>query len=259
MFECIPDELKSTLSWVNVWNTSKIPMQTTIVKGASASKPDTWGTFADAVANVERGTYDGIGYVFHDSGLVGIDIDAGRDEDGFLSPLAVDIIRACASYTEWSRSGRGVHIILRGSLPFRGRNNRAGVEIYKTARYFITTGKVLFFHDICQNQEAIDYVVGKYFPDAPTESETGIGTRIYSPKFAPPRNGIVQLRPQYPPIPKGCRNLSLASLAGQMHSQGYNKMAIAKELMHVNATACDPPLPLSEIESIVESITKYKR
>ena len=142
MYEKIPSELKEKAQWVNVWNSSKVPMQTGQKKAASSVLPDTWGTFDCAVLNVANGIYDGIGYVFNDDGLIGIDIDDGFS-DGLLNPLAADIIGHCGSYTEKSRSGRGVHILLKGFLPFKGRNNRAGVEIYRSGRYFIMTGKVI--------------------------------------------------------------------------------------------------------------------
>lgn len=152
----IPSELLHEKSWVNVWNNSKIPMQATVRKAASSNLPETWSNYEDAEKNVQHGYYDGLGYVFHDTGLIGIDIDAGFDEDGFLSPLSIDIINQCQSYTEKSRSGRGVHILVKGSLPFKGKNNRAGVEIYQSGRYFIMTGNVLIFSEIASNQAAID-------------------------------------------------------------------------------------------------------
>ena len=259
MYENLPSELKAEKAWVNVWNGSKIPMQTAIRKGASSVLPDTWGDFETAAKNVENGVYDGIGYVFHSTGLVGIDIDAGRDEDGFLSPLAVDIISHCESYTEWSRSGRGVHILLRGNLPFKGKNNRNGVEIYKTSRYFIMTGRVLLFPEIIGNQEAIDYVVATYFPDAPKEGSGEVTQRIYTPIYRKPEGGKISLKPEYPEITTGSRNLSLTSLAGQLHTQGYSKAEIFKELLYCNSVACKPPLDRSEVELIVNSVTKYRR
>jgi hypothetical protein len=259
MYESLPPELKEEQAWVNVWNGSKIPMQTAVRKGASSVLPDTWGTFEQAAKNVEDGIYDGIGYVFHSTGLVGIDIDCGRDEDGFLSHLAVDVIRHCGSYTEWSRSGRGVHILLRGELPFKGRNNREGVEIYRSSRYFIMTGKVLLFSKINENQEAIDYIVKTYFPDAPKEGSESISKRIYTPIYRKPEGGKVSLKPEYPEITTGSRNLSLTSLAGQLHNQGYTKSEIYKELLYCNSVACKPPLDSSEVELIVNSVTKYRR
>lgn len=256
----IPEELAKEKAWVNVWNHSKIPMQTRIALAASVSRPDTWGHFRDAVMNVEDGTLDGIGYIFHDTGLVGIDIDRGYDVDGSLSETAKDIITACKSYTEQSRSGRGFHILLRGSLPFDGKNNRKGVEIYKTRRFFIMTGEVCFwFSKIVENQTAIDYVVKNYFPETVKEDSSPASTRIYSPIYPKPSGGKIYLQPTYPPIQQGGRNISLASLAGQMHSAGCSKKIIYKELLRANAEACKPPLKPSEIESIVNSITRYKR
>lgn len=258
-YENLPPELKAEKAWVNVWNSSKIPMRSTALKGASSVLPDTWSTFDAAEKSVQDGTYDGLGYVFHDTGLVGIDIDAGFD-DGLLTRLAADIIGHCESYTEKSRSGRGVHILLKGDLPFKGKNNRNGVEIYKSSRYFIMTGQVLIYTEIIKNQAAIDYVVAKYFPDTPKENNgSSISQRIYSPIYKKPKNGRVSLKPEYPPIMPGSRNLSLTSLAGQMHNQGYSKAEIYKELLYANNVACTPPLDRSEVELIVNSVTRYRR
>ena len=212
----IPAELRGEKAWVNVWDGSKVPMQATVRKAASSSNPDTWSNYIDAEHNVQHGYYDGLGYVFHDTGVVGIDIDDGFT-DGLLNPLAADIIGHCQSYTEKSRSGRGVHILVRGELPFKGKNNRAAVEIYKSNRYFIMTGEVLIFSEIVENQSAIDYVIEKYFPDTPKESSSGTVApqRIYSPIYRRPENGKLHLKPEYPPITPGSRNLSLTSLAGQ--------------------------------------------
>ena len=84
--------------------------------------------------------YVGIGYVFHETGLVEIDIDTGF-KDGLMALLAANIIDHCKSCTEYSRSKRGVHIILRGTLPWRWRNNGTGFEMYATCRFFIMTGE----------------------------------------------------------------------------------------------------------------------
>ena len=255
----IPAELREEKAWVNVWDSSKVPMQATVRKAASSSNPDTWSNYIDAEHNVQHGYYDGLGYVFHDTGIVGIDIDDGF-ADGLLNPLAADIIGHCQSYTEKSRSGRGVHILLRGNLPFKGKNNREAVEIYKSNRFFIMTGKVLIYKEIIENQAAIDYVIEKYFPDVAKENNVPTNNaRIYSPIYRRPENGKLALRPEYPPITPGSRNLSLTSLAGQLHNQGYTKAEIYKELLYANEKACNPPLPCSEIESIVNSVTRYRR
>lgn len=259
-YDTIPAELISLPQWVCAWNRSKVPMQAKIRKAASSINPETWCDFETAVLAVADKKYDHIGFVFADNGIVGIDIDAGFDEDGFLSDLSIDIMRHCRSYTEKSRSGRGVHVFVKGSLPFTGRNNRAGVEIYKSCRYFITTGERLIYDTIIENQEAIDYVVEKYFPEIEKDNaDSNNSQRIYSPVYPKPENGKVVVAPYYPPIPQGMRNLSLTSLAGQLHNQGYTKRKLYQELLRANEAACNPPLPVGEVQTIVNSVTKYRR
>ena len=155
----IPVEIQNLNQWVCTKGDSKIPMNATESFPASSTNSSTWSSFDSAINAVANGTYDYVGFVFNDNGIVGIDIDDGYSEDGFLSELAIDIIGRCKSYTEKSKSGRGFHILLKGDLPFKGKNNRNGVEIYKTARYFIMTGETILYDEIVDNQEAIDYIV----------------------------------------------------------------------------------------------------
>ena len=147
----------------------------------------------------------------------------------------------------------------RGDLPFKGKNNLKGVEIYKTARFFIMTGDTVLYRNIVENQEAIDYIIDKYFPDMREgSSEHGAGNRIYTPTWEKPAEKI-SLRPVYYPIPDGTRNISLTSIAGQWHNMGYTRDDIYRELLYVNSVACKPPLDINEIQCIVNSVTRYKR
>lgn len=256
----IPDKLKSLNQWVCCWDNSKVPMKAFERKAASSVSEDTWSSFEQAEWAVNEGHYDHVGFVFADNGIVGIDIDCGFD-DGLMTPLCADIMSACHSYTEKSRSGRGVHILLYGDLPFSGKNNLKGVEIYKSRRFFIMTGKDLIFNDMIENQAAIDYVLAKYFSDLPkkTNDKPLVTERIYNPVFPKPADGKIALRPDYPAIREGGRNLSLTSLAGSMHLTGYNKKQIYQELCYVNDTCCCPPLDIREVQAVVESVTKYQR
>lgn len=255
----IPEELKELKQWVCAWDNSKIPMKAFERKAASSTAPDTWSTFEQAERAVADGYYDYLGFVFADNGIVGIDIDCGFEE-GFLTPICADIMQACHSYTEKSRSGRGVHIFMRGTIPFSGKNNLAGVEIYKARRFFIMTGRQLIFPAIIENQNAIDYVVRNYFPE--TEKKGGNSTaarRIYRPIFRKPENRKIYVRPEYPEIASGGRNLSLTSLAGAMHNTGYSRRQIYDELRFVNQNRCRPPLHDRELQTITESVTRYRR
>ena len=258
-YENIPEEITSLPQWVCTRGDSKVPMKAFENEAASSTNPQTWATFDTAEEAVSRGFYDYCGFVFADNGIVGIDIDEGWDEDGFPSPLACNIIRACGSYTELSKSGRGFHILLRGTLPFKGKNNLAGVEIYKSARYFIMTGDTFLYRSIEENQEAIDFVVETYFHETRQEKETSFNGRIYSPIWELPENNRIKLRPVYPRIPDGSRNICLTSLAGMLHNIGYSKTDIYNEIMYANLTACDPPLDKNELRTICNSVTRYKR
>lgn len=255
----IPEELRHLQQWVCTKGDSKVPMIATKNSAASSTDPNTWCYFETARTSVGAGIYDYIGFVFNDNGIVGIDIDDGYDEDGLMSELAADIIGKCESYTEKSKSGRGFHILLKGDLPFKGKNNLKGVEIYKSSRYFIMTGDTLLYYNIVENQDAIDYIVDKYFPEVREgESNRVTNNRIYTPIWVK-TEGKIGLRPEYPPIPDGTRNISLTSVAGQWHTLGYNKEEIYRELLYVNSVACKPPLDVSEIQCIVNSVTRYKR
>ena len=260
MLQNIPQELQNLKQWVCSISDSKVPMMATVPCAASSTNPNTWSTFQEAVMSVECENYDNVGFVFNDNGIVGIDIDTGFDEDGFPTELASEIITLCNSYTEKSRSGRGFHILLKGTLPFKGKNNLAGVEIYKQSRYFIMTGDVFLGNNkIIENQAAIDYIVNTYFSIPQKESNNRPFTdRIYSPVWE--RCGEkIKLRPTYPKIADGCRNICLTSLAGMLHTIGYTPRQIYDELMYCNKVACEPLLGNNELQTIVRSVTRYKR
>lgn len=259
-YDNIPLELRKLNQWVCVLEDSKVPMTATENSPASSVNSSTWSSFEKALSSVKSGYYDYLGFVFNDNRVVGIDIDCGYD-DGFLSVISADIIGKCKSYTEKSRSGRGFHILLRGDLPFPGRNNMRGVEIYKSRRYFIMTGNTLLFDKIVENQEAIDYVVDKYFSDIRDrkDNHNNLG-KIYQPMWAEPVVGNrLKLRPYYPQIHQGGRNVSLLSVAGSLYNVGYSKRQLYDELEYVNKVACSPPLDSREIMAICNSICKYER
>ena len=272
-YDNIPQELRMLKQWVCANDGSKVPMQANRPYPASSINPATWATFDEAVAAVERGYYDYIGFVFNDNGIVGIDLDDSVDtvmlsylgikEFKYIkgvSPLATEIMEICDSYTEMSKSGTGLHIFVKGDIPFKGKNNLAGVEIYKTARFFIMTGDVYMDKPVNENQPALDYIVSQYFPETRERKTTQVTPRIYNPEWDCPKGcRRVRIKPNYPVIPDGCRNICLTSLAGMMHSIGYTKGQIYRELQYANSTACNPPLHDSELKTICNSVTRYQR
>ncbi len=85
--------------------------------------------------------YDGLGFAFlPGDGLIGIDIDGAIDPDsGEVTERCRKIIAACASYTELSPSGKGVHIIAQGECT-TFKDNSIGLEVFCGRQFFTCTG-----------------------------------------------------------------------------------------------------------------------
>jgi putative DNA primase/helicase len=90
----------------------------------------------------ERGGWSGIGFAFlPDDGLIGIDIDGAIDlETGAVSERCAAIIKACASFTEYSPSGKGVHIIVQGTTE-TNKSNDIGLEVFCGRQFFTFTAR----------------------------------------------------------------------------------------------------------------------
>lgn len=88
--------------------------------------------------------FTGIGFAFLEGdGLIGIDLDDTVEGDsGELRAHHAQIIEACPSFTEWSPSGKGVHIIVQGPVVDSFKHDGIGVEVYCGGRYFCCTGAV---------------------------------------------------------------------------------------------------------------------
>ena len=139
----IPPELKVFHQWV-CYRSNKIPVNPKTGDNAKADDPDTWSKFDQAVRHWEahRGNgIAGIGFEFSPGDpYTGVDLDKCRDlETGVIEPWAREIIDRLQSYTEFSPSGSGLHILVRATLP-PGGNRKGRVELYDSARYFTMTG-----------------------------------------------------------------------------------------------------------------------
>lgn len=147
-YDSVPDGLKQLPQWV-VWKketdekgkVKKVPRNPITGYGASSTDPETWNTFITArdIYEETKG-YDGIGFVFNNSGIVGIDLDHCIDETGQMTETAQEIIQVLDSYTEYSPSGTGVHIYAYGTLPVDGKKKEP-YEMYQNKRYFTVTGQ----------------------------------------------------------------------------------------------------------------------
>lgn len=140
-----PQELQLLDQWV-VWQlearkgkATKIPYNTKTSRMAQSDNPATWTKFGKACDAFLCGDYSGVGFMFsqHDP-YCGADFDACVSQ-GVLEPQASNYIQRLDSYSEFSQSGHGVHVIATASLPGQGRK-RDGRELYDNLRFFVVTG-----------------------------------------------------------------------------------------------------------------------
>lgn len=160
IYNAIPERMKNIPNWV-CWKRvqkkaggkpSKVPINPNTGGWAKSDDPATWSDFDTAVAEAHK--YDGIGFQFTGSGLVGVDLDHCLDENNNLTDWGKAALEALGdSYYEKSPSGDGIHIILEvepGKEEAKGINLRhmpdvhggtdGAIEIYSHGRYFTVTG-----------------------------------------------------------------------------------------------------------------------
>ena len=161
---------------------TKVPVDPNTGGFASATDPETWGTFDGTRAYAEANGI-GVGFVFTETDpFVGVDLDKCRvPATGTVAEWATEIVERLDSYTEVSPSGTGYHVIVEGDLP-AGGNRRGDVEMYAHSRYFTVTGEHVEGtpHEIRLRDEALEavhreFVLGETAGEsevAPTERET---------------------------------------------------------------------------------------
>lgn len=122
-----------------------IPLEDGRYKLASSKKVETWGTYAEASAqlgksatiyNHKSGQYEkhvlqGVG-MMNPGGLIMFDLDgvvnpSNPDKDGkrTMTAEAAEIVKKLNSYTEISASGKGLHIVCFGELPEDATSKKA--------------------------------------------------------------------------------------------------------------------------------------
>lgn len=170
-FQHIPPELTARDHWV-VWRwepdegkkARKPPYSVHAPDGprhASCEKPEDWGSFAKAVALVDVGKADGIGYALQeDDGIVFVDLDAELPETERMS-----IILALDSYSEVSPSGTGHHVLLKADLNGNGKHP-AGLGVFESRRFAYLTGELVtgMTTTIEERQVELERVLGEHLP-----------------------------------------------------------------------------------------------
>lgn len=157
-YTAIPQELQALRQWVG-WKLeprdgkpTKVPINPRTGKLAKSNDPTTWGPVDEAIAAVTRFGLNGPGFMFSkDDPYVGIDLDHCLGDDGQPNVFAEHILGKITSYTEISPSGRGLHIIAKGTIP-TGRKKGA-LEMYSSVRFFTMTGHVFQGRDTIRDAD----------------------------------------------------------------------------------------------------------
>ncbi|MGW7350958.1 bifunctional DNA primase/polymerase [Streptomyces sp. NPDC054784] len=136
----VPAELLYRARWVR-YSSRKVPLRTD-GRFAAVDDPSSWSDFASVARSTTGG---GFGFVLTaGDGIVVVDLDHAVD-GGRVLPWAQAIVdQLPPTYMERGRSGTGLHLWFRGSVP-RGRRVRRGdlaVELYSDRRYMIVGDRV---------------------------------------------------------------------------------------------------------------------
>lgn len=165
--ENIPAELKGLKQWVCWVGKDKIPKNAYTGKNAQSNNSQTWADFDTAVSACDKYGFDGIGFMFA-NGYFGVDLDHCLDNVDFCD----EFVETLQSYAEISKSGTGLHIICKGTLP-SGARRKGGVEMYSSGRYFICTGNVYNekYKNVIDCTDAVKVLHSKYLPSETPKAE----------------------------------------------------------------------------------------
>jgi hypothetical protein len=148
------DELKAYPQWI-VRRKDKIPLRASDGYNASVTNSADWSTFDIAAAACAANPELGLGFVLSaDDPFCFIDLDSTDDET--IQRFQIEISNAFQSYQEVSPSGKGLHIVCKGSVPQGKRKNK--VEVYSSQRYMTVTFQVYKDLPINECQDLITHL-----------------------------------------------------------------------------------------------------
>jgi len=115
-------------------------------KTADPTDPALWASYDACMEWQKRHGFYGLGFAFSlDTGIMGIDFD-NCVTDGVIHAEVMKIVTHLDSYTEYSPSGNGLHVLMYGVKPKDFTASRVKLasglmmEVYDSKRYFTVTG-----------------------------------------------------------------------------------------------------------------------
>lgn len=162
-YDRLPAELRALPQWCVTPGTAtdKAPRRADGQR-ASSTDPTTWMDFATATRlATEWGGLIGFMLSANDP-FACIDLDVKDDTTPEDMERFNSILTTSDSYSELSRSGRGMHIWVRGNIGPGCK--RDGVEVYSQERFIICTGNVWMDRPIADRQEMLANMVTRMRP-----------------------------------------------------------------------------------------------
>lgn len=184
MYKEIPSELKEMKRWIvykpiiKNGKTQKVPINPLTARSLAWSDETQWLSFDDANRLSQRHDDYGIGFILGD-GVAGIDLDNVVKVDGTLQEIATDVISSMNSYTEYSLSGKGLHILFLANLSNSFNNRRkilnhdgtySNIEMYSSGRFFVVTGNI--YNNLSNLYMRENEAIALYNKYITTQSET---------------------------------------------------------------------------------------
>ena len=188
----IPQEIKNVRRWICykiVTNAdgeqTKVPMNALTGGYAKSNDSLTWTSFDLAILGCVKYNFVGLGFMLgldNKTGITyfGVDLDNHVNKKTGKKPYEKkedferfysEFVTKLNSYTEYSHSLEGVHIICKGTLP-EGARKHANVEMYDKGRFFTMTGKVINNVPIKDCEKEVVPLWEKYLNVKEEEAET---------------------------------------------------------------------------------------
>lgn len=158
---------------------TKVPYHPETGMGTKSNDPSSFVSYQTAV---QATGYDGIGIgIFH--GICAIDLDNCISDSGYYSQTAAEIVALMHSYTEYSPSGNGLHILFSvegfqyDTKHFYIMNHQAGIEVYvagATSKYITVTGNRCEDYEFGDRTQELQALLEKFMRRPEVSAENAI-------------------------------------------------------------------------------------
>ena len=248
--EGIPKELKQRDQWV-CWSfikkedgeTAKAPVY--LKQGQLCLSK--WSTHTESWENALQDYYSsdlvhGVGFVFtKDDPYIFVDFDKVH-----LNDSRHKFINAIDTWTEFSQSGNGYHMVVKGALSRAHKPTTGEVEIYPYSRFCAMTGNLTV-------KEHMKIVEGSsWVEQLRHEYPIRVGEIV-----AERQAGVASERFELPEtVTEGSRNDTMYKYIWSMHGKGIDIEDIIRNAHKDNDERFQPPMEVAEVDDMIERVSE---